>query len=334
MKKIVLLGALCVIAFNAEAKKVKFSVNMQGQLVDTGGVHITGDFQNEAGYTPGDWDPGSTEMFQEVSDTNIYSLIVDIPAFTKYEYKFVNGIHGYQQEFVPLESRVNYNFIDNRWIYVDSLANDTLNIGAIRFGGNAPAGKNLVRFYVDMSLQTVSSNGVHVAGGFNNWNPASCIMYSFDAVVYEYIAYVDSGLSVAREHMFINGNTAGNTELLAGWCQNGNGYRETVTPTDVMLPVMCYTFCDACSTVNVAENAGILFGVYPNPSTEMLNVSLVKTSDYILTVIDVTGREVYSNAVSGRGVVSIELSSFARGSYFVRVTDLQGNTGTEQFIIQ
>lgn len=334
MKKLVLLGALCVFAFNAEAKKVKFSVNMQGQVVDTGGVHITGDFQNEAGYTPGDWDPGSTEMFQEVSDTNIYSLVVDIPAFAKYEYKFVNGIHGYQQEFVPLESRVNYNFIDNRWIYVDSLANDTLNIGAIRFGGNAPAGKNLVRFYVDMSLQTVSSNGVHVAGGFNSWNPTSCIMYSFDAAVYEYITYVDSGLTVAREHMFINGNTAGNTELLAGWCQNGNGYRETSTPTDIMLPVVCYTFCDACSTTVVNESTSIGFAAYPNPAADVMNVSLQTAAAYTLYVTDIAGREVYRESVAGRGVLSIDLSAFQTGTYFLTVTDNSGKTGTEKFIVQ
>lgn len=334
MKKIVLLGALCVFAFTAEAKKVKFSVNMQGQVVDTGGVHITGDFQNEAGYTPGDWDPGSTEMFQEVSDTNIYSLVVDIPAFAKYEYKFVNGIHGYQQEFVPLESRVNYNFIDNRWIYVDSLANDTLNIGAIRFGGNAPAGKNLVRFYVDMSLQTVSSNGVHVAGGFNSWNPTSCIMYSFDAGVYEYIAYVDSGLTVAREHMFINGNTSGNTELLAGWCKNGNGYRETSTPADVMLPVVCYTFCDVCSTTVVNETSVIEFATYPNPATDVLNVSLQTVAAYTLSVTDITGREVYRESVGGRGILSIDLSAFQTGTYFLTVTDNSGKTGAEKFIVQ
>jgi hypothetical protein len=334
MKKIALLGALCVLAFNAEAKKVKFSVNMQGLTVDTGGIHITGDFQSEAGYTPGDWDPGSTEMFQEVSDTNIYSLVVDIPAFTKYEYKFVNGIFGYLQEFVPFESRVNFNFIDNRWIYVDSLANDTLNIGAIRFGGNAPAGKNLVRFYVDMSLQTVSPNGVHVAGGFNNWNPVSCRMYSFDAVVYEYITYVDSGLTMAREHMFINGNTSGDTELLAGWCKNGNGYRETSTPADVMLPVVCYTFCDACSTTAVNESAVIELSVYPNPATDVLNVSLKSAAAYTLCITDISGRVVYRESVTGRGLLVIELTSFQSGNYFLSVTDNSGKTGTEKFIVQ
>jgi hypothetical protein len=159
-------------------------------------------------------------------------------------------------------------------------------------------------------------------------------MYSFDAVVYEYITYVDSGLSVAREHMFINGNASGNTELLAGWCQNGNGYRETVTPTDIMLPVMCYTFCSACSTVTVNESARIDFSFYPNPASEVLNVSLVNTSDYAVSIADVTGREVYSNAVSGRGVLNIDVSSFARGAYFIKVVDQQGKTGAEQFIIQ
>ncbi|MBK8686725.1 MAG: hypothetical protein IPN26_18020 [Bacteroidetes bacterium] len=48
-------------------------------------------------------------------------MVVDLPAFAKYEYKFLNGDQGYEVEVVPEESRANYNLSDNRWIYVDSL---------------------------------------------------------------------------------------------------------------------------------------------------------------------------------------------------------------------
>ena len=88
-------------------------------------------------FRKGDWASNTTTLTQEGS-TEIYSIVVDIPAFAKYEYKFLNGDQFYEAEFVPI-IRVGYNFNDNRWIYVDSLANDTTFVGAILFAGNAPA---------------------------------------------------------------------------------------------------------------------------------------------------------------------------------------------------
>lgn len=98
-------------------------------------------------------------MVRECS-TAIYSIVVDVPAFHKYEYKFVNGDLFYGTEFVPLESRVGYEFNDNRWIYVDSLDNSVTDIGAIVFSGNAPAGQKLVRFLVDAKNISAKAKGL------------------------------------------------------------------------------------------------------------------------------------------------------------------------------
>ena len=88
MKKIFLIISLVSVISFAHAKKVKFAVNMTGQTISTYGVHVAGDFQTIAGFTGGDWASNTTLMTQE-ADTNIYSIVVDIPAFSKYEYKFL-----------------------------------------------------------------------------------------------------------------------------------------------------------------------------------------------------------------------------------------------------
>src|SRR6185436_15682419 len=150
MKKILFIFLFLLVAGISVAKKVKFAVDMTGQVLNVTGVHIGGDFQTLAGFAGGDWMPGTTPMTQETGDTNIYSIVVDIPAFTKYEYKVINGDQWYEAEFVPLESRVGYNFNDNRWLWVDSLSNDTTFVGALLFSGNAPAGLKLLRVVVDM----------------------------------------------------------------------------------------------------------------------------------------------------------------------------------------
>lgn len=333
MKRI-LFAFFILISLSASAKKVKFSVNMQSWVVDTGGVHVTGDFQSEAGYVTGDWDPGTTGMTQDPNDTNLYHVVVDIPAFRVYEFKFVNGEFGYQQEFVPVESRVNYNFIDSRWIYVDSLANDTTLVGEIRFSGNAPAGKNLVRFYVDMQLQTVSSNGVHVAGGFQNWSTNATRMYSFDGLVYEYITYVDSAQSVEREYKFLNGIAAGDYESLPGWCVNGNGNRGVVAPRDTMLPIVCFTFCDACSTVGMDEVSSTEFQLMPNPAQDFVTVSFPNTTDWSLSVIDISGREVLDQTSVNTTTVTFGTSDYSSGVYFVRVMNAVGQVQIQKLIIE
>jgi alpha-amylase len=112
MKKYMLFAVIFMISTAVSAKKVRFAVDMTGQTVSTTGVHVAGDFQEEAGFSGGDWQPNTTTMINEPG-LEIYSVVVDIPAFTKYEYKFLNGDQWYDVEFVPVESRVGYNF---EWI--------------------------------------------------------------------------------------------------------------------------------------------------------------------------------------------------------------------------
>src|SRR5687768_14797745 len=142
MKTILYLFLGCILISPLHAKLVKFSVDMNGDSVSVNGMHIVGDFQDEAGLGP-DWDPGTAPMTRE-GLTNIYSIVVNIPAFRVYEYRFVNGDQTYEAEIIPDTARVNL-FQDNRWIYIDSTANNVFDIGAIIFAKNAPAGKKLLR---------------------------------------------------------------------------------------------------------------------------------------------------------------------------------------------
>ncbi|MCK6640489.1 MAG: T9SS type A sorting domain-containing protein, partial [Bacteroidia bacterium] len=84
----------------------------------------------------------------------------------------------------------------------------------------------------------------------------------------------------------------------------------------------------------VNESTSIGFAAYPNPAADVLNVSLQTAAAYTLYVTDIAGREVYRESVAGRGILSIDLSAFQTGTYFLTVTDNSGKTGTEKFIVQ
>ncbi|MEO8147273.1 MAG: T9SS type A sorting domain-containing protein [Bacteroidia bacterium] len=319
MKKILFSVLLISLTLNVFAKKIKFACDMTGVVLSPNGMHISGDFQTIAGYPGGDWNSGSTLLTQE-GTTDIYSIVLDLPAFTKYEYKFVNGDQFYEAEFVPEPSRVLYNFVDNRWIYLDSLADDTTFVGAIQFAQNAPAGLTLVRFYVDMQNEIASSNGVHVAGNFQGWNPTSTILYSFGSNIYEIISYVTAG---TYEYKFYNGNTSAIVEAIPALCAV-NGNREVLVLSDTLLNMICYSTCSLCvSSAGIAENNSINYlQLTPNPVKDN---TILKWNDnsisHSIALRDVTGRIIreYKN-VNGTSL-QIEKGNLDSGIYFVNISD-------------
>ncbi len=336
MRNFLLLLILSFVISASYAKKVRFACDMTGQVVNVTGIHISGDFQTAAGFAGGDWNSATTPLTQE-GITDIYSIVVDIPAFTKYEYKFVNGDLFYEVEFVPEPSRVGYNFNDNRWIYIDSLANDTSDIGALIFGGNAPAGLTMVRFYVDMAALTPSVNGVHVAGSFQGFDPTTTIMYNFGTAntnglyIYEIMAYVPQG---TYEYKFYNGNSTGTEEIVPGICSVNNN-REISVTSDTLLNLVCFGSCIPCATGFSEINAPMSFTTFPNPSSGFINVSWdseIPVNSIFLQ--DITGRVVRKyNILNGQRLI-IEKEMLPAGIYIMRISDSINATTSGKIVFE
>jgi alpha-amylase len=305
----------------ANARMVKFSVDMTGQVVNATGVHVSGDFQEAAGYPGGNWQPNTTAMANEPG-TDIYSVVVDIPAFAKYEYKFINGDQWYEVEFVPVESRVGYDFNDNRWVYIDSLYNDMALISPVLFSGNAPRGTYLLRLLVDMQKEpTVNAAGVHVAGDFQGWDPAGSILYCFADKVYENIFYVDAAFGTAS-YRFINGNTEPDYETVPDECAMA-GARLVSVPKDTMLPVVCYSECVACGALEIIPH-GLHQGaaLYPNPCMEMTRLEFNDEAlVHKVTLTDMLGNVIRRFPDCQSNVLVINGADLSKGIYFVRVED-------------
>lgn len=332
MKKNIFLLVLTLLTFSVYAKKVKFACDMTGQVINPNGIHVSGDFQTLAGFPGGDWASNTTPITLEDSITNIYSIVVDIPAFAKYEYKFVNGDMFYDAEFVPEPSRVGYNFNDNRWIYVDSLADDTTFVGAIRYAQNAPAGLTLIRFKVDMQAVIVNASGMHVAGDFQNWDPATTILYSFGSGVYEIISYVTSG---TYEYKFYNGNIAGTEEVVPLACQV-NTNREVVVQSDTVLAAVCFGSCTTCVGALVqfiGSNYTVM--VFPNPSADVVYLTFgEKPEMYQVQLYDNNGRLIRYYGYQLGSVFKIEKGSLLSGTYFATIEDAQHHVSTKKLIFE
>jgi hypothetical protein len=329
MKNVSIFFIILLISTAAIAKKVKFAVDLSGLTANPLGVHVAGDFQVLAGFGTDDWISNTTPLTRE-GTSNIYSIIVDIPAFAKYEFKFINGDQWYDSEFVPLQSRVENPINDNRWIFVDSTANDTTDTGAVLFGGNAPSGKFLLRFSADLQNETISSAAVHVAGNFTStaWMPTMNRMYNHNNKVFELIAYVDT---ITYQYKFYNGNTANSSENVPAACAN-NGNREITVHNDTVIDVVCFSQCIACNNgikTNMNESA---LKIYPNPANSYSIISLNEhTAINNISLFDITGRLICKFDKINQSSFKLEKNNLHSGLYFVKI-QTENQTVTKQLL--
>jgi len=326
MKKVLVVSLIMLLSTSIFAKKVKFSVDMTGQTVNANGVHVAGDFQIKGGYSSVDWDPAACTMLQE-DTTNIYSIIVDIPAFHKYEYRFINGNLFYESEFIPVESRVGYDFNDNRWIYVDSLANDTSIIGAILFGGNAPEGKRLVRFLVNMSSETVSAHGVYMAGSYNIWGYKKAPLYSFGSNIYEIIQYMPDG---NYEFKFAKDYNTSDAEIVPSGCSTNNNRTTSVIKDTIISPV-CYASCDIC-IAGIKNTDKTIANIYPNPSNGSTTIYFIQMHNDI-KINDAKGALIKS--YRDYLYPSLTIDNLKTGIYFIFVSNISNKEQSAyKYIVQ
>jgi len=220
---------------------VKFAVDMSNETVSSAGLHVAGSFQN--------WNPGSTPLTD--AGNGIYEVHACVDANTLIEYKYINNNSWDDAtliEKVPAISQKGHSnngeVNDNRWFYSGS-GNDTLMLPAFVFGGSAPSGQYAVRFAVDMKNETVSSDGVHIAGNIQGWDPSKDMMmnlYSSNSI-YETIFCLADG---NYEYKFVNGNAWGSDESVPSSCATNNNRGVSVSGADVAEKLVCFGSCDAC----------------------------------------------------------------------------------------
>lgn len=78
------------------------------------------------------------------------------------------------------------------------------------------------------------------------------------------------------------------------------------------------------ANLNVNELGISDLSIYPNPATDVVNVSFeALNSDYVVSLVDLTGRVLMSNeykALNGAQVIEMPVSVLAKGNYLVKIT--------------
>lgn len=334
MKKLIFLSTALFLSTFLFSKKVKFEVDMRGVPISIFGMHISGDFQTLAGFAGGDWMPNTTLLSQDINDTNLYNIIVDIPAFKKYEFKFVNGDQFYEAEFVPIESRVGYNFNDNRWIYIDSIANDTTQIGAIMFSRNAPVGFYLIRFKLDMRNElSINATGVHVGISYLGWDTTRSTMYSLNDTVLEVISYIDT-LITSVQFKYLNGNSPNDYEIVPVACANV-GNRDFQILKDTVFASVCFSQCSACVGVGITDVVLTeTFNLFPNPTNDFVLLQFENNTNRTVSIFNALGKNIASYSNFFDSSLRIDKRNLGAGIYFISITNSINKTYYKKLVIQ
>ena len=107
-----------------------------------------------------------------------------------------------------------------------------------------------ITFNLDLTIQPVSDNGVHIAGSFNGWDPAGTEMVDEDGDgVYSYTTGLFPGETIY--YLFINGNSWGNNEIVFDTiCGGAGGFSQdrflVVPEQSQALDPVCLNLCSSC----------------------------------------------------------------------------------------
>jgi len=225
---------------SCDAVSITFQVDMANEDVSADGVHIAGSMQG--------WSPSATPLSDADGD-GVYSVILDLTPGDTIEYKYINGNAWGGDEFQGGS---------NRSLVVPDV--DTV-LPAYCFNSLHLCSEASITFQVDMNFETVSANGVHIAGSMQGWDPAATALSDADADgIYSVTLVLTAGDTV--EYKYINGNAWGDDETAFG------GNRSLVVPgVDTVLPAYCFNSLEECSYE--AEGVWVTFRV--DMSYEIIN---------------------------------------------------------------
>ncbi|MBK7173292.1 MAG: T9SS type A sorting domain-containing protein [Bacteroidales bacterium] len=229
---IILLPASYLTAQNV---LVTFRVNMS-EAYPTNGVYIGSD-----------WAGWSLEKFQQLTDANndsVFELTIYLQAGNSYNYRYTRSKTNWNN-FESLAGTLcgfGPNHEDRNIIVPQS--NTVLDIvcfdDCLDCGSHQSTDLNLS---VDMTGLTVSPNGVHVTGSFNNWITDSLQLTDADNdKIYEISVSVLPKLDY--EYKFLNGNTLEDAEVVFGTCEFRSNRRISLGEESLTVPVVKFGSCN------------------------------------------------------------------------------------------
>jgi acyl-CoA thioesterase I len=215
---------------------VTFRVNMS-EAYPTNGVYIGSDWAG--------WDLSKFQLLTDNNNDSIFELTVYLPAGESYNYRYTRGNANWSnfESMTGTPCGSGSSYADRNIVVPQS---NTI-LGVVCFNSCADCGsteRTDLNLSVDMTGTSVSPNGLHVAGSFNNWLPNSLELKDENSDnIYTISIPVIPNLDY--EYKFLNGNTLADVEVVFGTCEFRSKRRVTVQNEPLTMPVVKFGSCNA-----------------------------------------------------------------------------------------
>lgn len=198
------------------------------------------------------------------------------------------------------------------------------------------AATSAVTFSVDMQLETVSAEGVFLAGSFNGWpNPGMPLTDNGDGT---WSVTLDLEQNMTYEYKFQNGTDGWEMNPPADCNMNNNRFVEVATD-DVTIETICFNACVDCATVLdvIDPEFAAAIAVFPNPASDQTTVryNFESSVDLTINVVNTLGQVVKSNVVANaiEGTYTLDVSGLAAGMYMLHLTDGE-RVATQSLVVE
>jgi lysophospholipase L1-like esterase len=219
-----------------------------GNVMVTFRVNMSAAYPTSGVYVGSDWAGWSLDKFQLLTDADhdsIFEITIYLPAGESYNYRYTRGNTNWNN-FESMVGTVCGSGSSNadRNIVVPQL-NTVLDI--VCFNACADCGSTEttnLNLSLDMTGLAVSSNGVHVAGSFNNWSTTTLELKDNNSDnIYDISIPLIPNLDY--EYKFLNGNTLNDAEVVFGTCEFRSKRRVSVYGEALNVPVVKFSSCNA-----------------------------------------------------------------------------------------
>lgn len=298
---------------------VTFKVDMSSETVSADGVHIVGSVN--------DWNTSATPLTKE-GDTNIYSAIIQLNAGWQ-EYKFLNG-NAWGTDEAPGYPCAASN--GNRFVYINDSGND-VDLVAVPFNGcNAENTGFSVTLNVDMSAETVSGDGVRLAGWLNGWNNENFSVPDVNGSIYSATLRLPtpSDYPITLEYKFINGSDWETPSATCGTVANDN--RIETIPTSGQNIYNVFNSCNYTLSLdkNLLESTNVFYS--KNEGIKILTSE--NFTNLKVGIFDISGRKVIETNFKGiqNKDYTIKTRAIIKGIYLVYM-ESNGAIATKKILI-
>ncbi|MDV7188464.1 T9SS type A sorting domain-containing protein [Lutibacter sp. TH_r2] len=302
---------------------VTFKVDMSSETVSADGVHIVG--------TVNGWNTSSTQLTQEGA-TGIYSVTVLLDTGW-HRFKYLNGSSW------GTEEQANYpcaTSSGDRFLYINNSGLD-VDLELVPFNGCNSEGTGFsIMFNVDMTSEsTISGDGVHITGWFNDWNTSNLSLPDVNGAIHSATLRFPTpeNYPIDFEYKYLNGNTWGTDETLNDSCSSVTGSNRLVTVSTSGESL--YDVFNGCNySLSVDENNFMKYSIVyiKEIGLKIKDIKYSNTGKLNVDIYNISGRLINSKTYANINEEIISMGAFKTGVYIARISDETNRVQNYKFI--